>query len=374
MKKIFLSTIVLSLICSCGHVHHDEEVHNEEHHDHAGEIVLSAEMAQQAGVKVKTVRRSEFCETIRTSGTILAAQGEEHVLVANVAGVVALGQKVSEGMKVKAGSELFVLSSKNLESGSAAQKAKINFETAQNDYERALKLLDEQIVSKKEFNAIKQNYETAKLAFEALHESSNGKGVAVKSPIDGYIKACMVNEGDYVAVGQPLAPVTKVQRLRIKADVPGRYVSKLQSIRSVNFKTVYDDRVYSLDEMNGKLLAYGKTFEDGSNFIPVTFEFDNIGNVVPGCYVDAYLQGIRKSNVLVLPKTAITEEQGLYFVYLQMDETCYTKKEVKTGSTNGNEIEILSGIADGDKVVYEGALQVKLASVAKSIPGHTHSH
>ena len=56
------------------------------------------------------------------------------------------------------------------------------------------------------------------------------------------------------------------------------------------------------------------------------------------------------------PRTALTEEQGIYFVYLQLDEEGYKKQEVTLGADNGKNVQILTGIKPGDRVVTERAL------------------
>ena len=78
--------------------------------------------------------------------------------------------------------------------------------------------------------------------------------------------------------------------------------------------------------------------------------------------------------VLSVPHTALTEEQGIYFVYVQLDEECYARREVKLGADNGREVALLSGIHPGERVVMQGAYHVRLASVSKAIPGHSHEH
>ena len=79
-------------------------------------------------------------------------------------------------------------------------------------------------------------------------------------------------------------------------------------------------------------------------------------------------------NVLSLPRTALTEEQGSFFVYLNVDEEGYRKQEVTLGADNGKNVQILSGLKAGDRVVVEGANQVRLAGISTAIPGHTHNH
>jgi RND family efflux transporter MFP subunit len=188
----------------------------------------------------------------------------------------------------------------------------------------------------------------------------------------GYVKNLLVKEGDYVSVGQPLATVTQNNRLFLRADVSERYYKYLNNISSANFKTPYDNHVYELEALNGKLLSYGKSA--GSFYVPVTFSFDNKGDIIPGSFVEIYLLSKQMDDALVLPIEALTEEQGLYFIYIQKCEESYKKQEVKLGASNGKEVQILSGVQPGDKVVVKGAYHVKLASASNALPAHSHEH
>ena len=167
---------------------------------------------------------------------------------------------------------------------------------------------------------------------------------------------------------------TQNRRLFLRADVSEKYYGYLHSIQSANFKTPYDNKVYELGELKGHLLSYGKASGGTSFYVPVTFEFDNRGDVIPGSYVEVYLLSSEMPDVLALPVTALTEEQGLYFIYLQLDEEGYKKQEVTLGANDGKEVQILTGLKAGDRVVTKGAYQVKLASASNAIPAHSHEH
>ena len=72
---------------------------------------------------------------------------------------------------------------------------------------------------------------------------------------------------------------------------------------------------------------------------------------------------------------AITEQQGKHYVYVKLDEECYEKRLVTIGNSNGDEIEILSGLTRKDEVVTKGAIIVKLAESSGAVPeGHSHNH
>lgn len=375
---IFMGALAACMLGSCGghegHDHESEGEAKEAHAAHADEIVLTPEKAQAAGVQVEEVQPAAFRSVIPTSGQVLAAQGDEATVVAAVSGVVNFTRSLIEGTQVSAGMALLTVSSQHIQEGDPVKRARIAYETAKSEYERAAKLVDKQIVSQKDFNQLKENYENARIAYEALSPSKDGKGVAVKSPIGGYVKSCLVKEGDYVTVGQPLLTVTQTRRLQLKAEVSERYYAELKSIVSANFTTTYDDKVYRLDDLKGRLLSYGKSSGDASYYIPVTFEFDNRGDVIPSSFVEVYLLSEERQGVISLPVSAITEEQGLNFVYLQVDAECYKKQEVKLGMNDGCRVEVLSGLKGGEKVVTVGAMHVKLAAAGNTIPGHTHNH
>lgn len=371
-----------------GHDHGVEAVahdHAREGHDHeaevaahgagaSDEIVVSPEKAEAAGIVVETVRPAAFREVIATSGQVLPVQGSERTLVANVAGVVSFPRPLVEGMAVRAQAPLLTLSSAHLQDGDPAERARIAYETAKTEYERAQRLVDDRIVSQKDFNTIRERYENARLAYEALLPSGNGQGVAVRAAESGYVKACLVKEGDYVTVGQPLVTLVRNDRLYLRADVPERYYSRLADVSMAHFRTSDSDTVYRLDDWHGRLLAYGQATGGGSYYVPVTFELDNPGNVLPGAYAEVFLLGRERAEVISVPRSALTEEQGVHFVYLQLDASCYRKQAVTLGATDGQRVEIRSGLQGGERLVTRGAIHVKLASASNAIPAHTHNH
>lgn len=384
MKNYILTgTLCMFLFGGCGeHAHdhehenhdHEAEIHAEEKTAHSDEIVLTPEKAKAAGVEAEVIHPGAFREVIQAGGQILSAQGQEATVVAASSGVVSFSRKIAEGIEVGQGSELLSVSAEHIQEGDPVRKAKVVYEKAKEEYERAEKLVGSQIVSQKEFAALREAYQNARLTYEALLPSKSGKGVAVKAPIGGFVKNCLVKEGDYVTVGQPLMTVTQMRRLVLKADVSERYYAQLPRIVSANFKTPYNNKVYCLENLGGKVLSFGKSSGDTSYYVPVTFEFDNRGDMVPGAFVEVFLLSGERQGFISLPESALTEEQGLYFVYLKLDDECYKKQEVQLGTSNGERVEILSGLKDGDTVVTRGAIHVKLAAASNAIPAHSHNH
>ncbi len=378
-----------------GHVHdhegHEHGAHeNHAGHDHSGhshegdihsegegspdEIILSAESAAAAGVKAETIMPGKFRSVLEVSGRIMPAPGNESTVVANVPGVVSFAAPLVEGSRVNEGSPMFTISSSNLQDGDPVQRARIAYETAQKEYERAAKLVEDNIVSRQEYEAAKGRYETARLTYEALAADGSGNGTAVKSPASGYVESCLVKKGDYVSVGTPLATVLSGNSMYLKADVSERYLSRLPGVKSANFRLSYSDKVFSTAGLDGRLLGYGRSTNETNAYIPVTFAINATDDILAGAYAQIWLLSEERDGVISLPVEAITEEQGHNFVYIQLDPTCYKKQEVTLGATDGNRYEILSGLNGGETVVTHGAIHVKLASASNAIPAHSHSH
>lgn len=388
---LFAGVCSTLLLFSCGAGSHDHPAHGDEHADapdvhaeapdahaegasHSDEIVLPAAKAEAAGVESEPAVPGQFHGVIKTGGQILPASGDEAMVAASAAGIVSLACDLYEGTPVKKGQPLFSLLSGNLQDGNSIGRARVAYEAARDEYERASRLVDSKIVSQKDFLKIRENYENARIAYEALRPNADGTGVSVTAPFDGYIKDMSVKEGDYVSTGAPMVTVAQDRRLVLKADLSQRYYGLRGEITSANFRTPYSEETFSLGDLSGRLVSSGRNVSGTSYYIPVTFEFDNIGKVVPGSFAEVWLLTRTRDNVISLPESAFTEEQGVHYVYIRIDEDCYRKQVVTLGESDGERTEVISGVSAGDNVVVKGACHVKLASASNVIPAHSHNH
>lgn len=380
--SLFVLAVCMAACGSKGH-DHDHEDETEQHageagddHDHGDEIILTPEKARAAGVKVETIMPGTFHGVIHTSGKVLSASCDETTVVATISGRVSYKNHVSEGLKVAGGMQLFSITSAGMQvaDGDPVQRARIDYERAERDYTRARLLIKDRIISEKDLAVAKAEYEAARLTYTSVQKTRSAGGVVVTAPRGGYVKQCLVAGGDYVEAGQPLAVITQNKHLYLRAEIPEREFKELNKIRCAKFRTSYSDRLYDITDMGGHIQSYGRSAEVNNSYIPVVFEFNNTGDVVQGSYAEIYLITQERENVLTLSLTALTEEQGVHYIYIQVDKEGYRKQEVTLGESDGERVEILSGLKKGDKVVTKGAIQVKLASAANAIPAHNHNH
>jgi cobalt-zinc-cadmium efflux system membrane fusion protein len=145
-------------------------------------------------------------------------------------------------------------------------------------------------------------------------------------------------------------------------------------VKSANFKTVYDGKVYDTQSLNGKLVSYGKNVNHEDHLIPVVFEIDNRGEIIPGSLVEIFMRSNTIANALVIPISALVEEQGTFYVYVQTAGESFEKRELKLGGNDGQYVQILSGVSNGERIVTKGSYQVKLATMSGAVPAHGHEH
>lgn len=356
------------------HHHDDEDVvddnQNHEAHDNPNGIEFSESKQALFNIQTQKVELAPFASVITCSGEILPSSANEATLVAPVSGrVVISGKTLVSGAQFAKGHEIVTITSDGV-GEDLAKKAEAEFEAAKNEYLRDSILLNDNIISMNHFEQSKLNYQNAKLAYEDLQRRGlkNG-GAKVSSPMQGYLKNMLVKQGEYVEVGQPIAVVSQNLRLVLRVDVSTRFAGNLGNIASANFRASGNE-VSELSKMQGRLLSVGKSAEN--NFVPVYFEFQNDGTVLPGSFVDVFLKLQTSQNCISLPAKSLIEQQGTHTVYIRLDEDCFEPRDVRIGLTDGINTQILSGLTPGDEVVTNGAMKIRLAS-ATTIP-HAHNH
>lgn len=293
------------------------------------------------------------------------------MVTATSSGIVNFRSNITEGSQVGNGTVIARISAKGMAGGDTNEAARIALEAAKREFDRVTPLHAEGIISTKDYNAAKQAYEQALAAY-----SGNESGSSAVSHQNGVITQLMVREGQYVEAGQPIAILSGNTRLTLRADLPEKYYNFLPTVSTANYRPTYSQEIVSLADLNGRLVSNpSAAAATQSGYIPLYFSFDNNGHAVPGAFAEVYLIGARRSGVITVPVSAISEQQGQKFVYVQKCEESYEKRPVKLGYSDGKNIEVLSGVNAGDKVVSEGMTFVKLAETSGVVPeGHSHTH
>jgi len=346
--------------------------------DAAEGISFLKEQAWKIEFASSKAKRSPFQQIIKTTGSLLPAVNMEKQIVAQSNGIVHFhSQDIVPGKTIKKNDAIFNLSGEGLAGNNISTQfteAKTNLEKAKSAFERAETLHKDQIISEKEYIKAKSDFENASVNYKSINKDYNSNGFLISSPVTGFICDVYVNEGQYVQKGDVLAKVDQGSKLLLKADVYQKHLQQLKHINSANFKLPYSDKVFDTEDLNGRLVAYGKDIHEDDYTTPLYFEIDLTPELYAGSFVEVYLKSERTSNVVHIQKSAVLEDQGLKYVFVQLSGESFEKRFVNIGISNGREVEITSGIKAGERVVSKGAYFVKLASMAGALPAHAHEH
>ncbi|MCT4603739.1 MAG: efflux RND transporter periplasmic adaptor subunit [Marinifilum sp.] len=358
-------------------------------HDEANNAVLQKETSGNAISFLKEqawkidfsttrVKNTNFQNIIKTTGTLQPAVNMQKQIVAKTNGIVHFSSTdIVAGKTLKKNTPLFTITGKELAGSNLSTlytEAKVELEKAKAEFERANSLREDKIVTEKSYLEAKSAYENAKVKFNSINKNFNANGLSILSPINGFISNIFVNEGQFVEKGTVLAKVDQGSKLMLKADVYQKHLQELAHIKSAHFKLPYRDKIFSTDELNGRLIAYGKDIDEADYTTPLYFEVDLTPELYSGSFVEVYLKSEKTSHVLHIEKSAILEDQGLKYVFVQTGGESFEKRFITIGANNGREVEILKGLNEDDRVVTQGAYFVKLASLAGSLPAHSHEH
>ena len=371
-----------------GHSHesHDshEDTHAHEAHSHdAGEhpentVSFSKEQSWKIDFATAVAENSSFGGAVKVAARVAPTPNNFTTVVATTAGRVQFAGNIVEGKAVAAGEALFVLDGSNVTDNDAAVKyaeAESDYLVAKSNFARKSELYKNMIVSQREYEEAQAALTRAEAKFYSMQQTySQGNGSVLKAPYAGALSSLLVGNGDYVQAGTPLAVVQRAGAVNIVADVPMRHAQVLGNIVSVNIETSRG-KVYTMAEAGACVTAVGRAVNNCA-MLPVTVTANNVPGLFPGSIVTLHIaSGTAAASNVVLPRTALVEEMGNYFVFVQHTPVSFEKREVEPGATDGVNVQILKGVHAGERVVTKGGVSLKLSQGAAALDPHAgHVH
>ena len=169
----------------------------------------------------------------------------------------------------------------------------------------------------------------------------------LKSPIDGILAKYFVDVGGMVSQQTPVCIISDTSKVRIVFSVAENVVNKIQKNSYVRFEVEGKTFV-------SKNLQLSNYIDPVSRSMEVRVVLDNPnGDLKSGSFVKGELVFYEKS-ALVVPSEAVLDVDNKKVVYVVKEDKTVEEREVKTGLRYKNYTEILSGIKQGEKVVYKG--------------------
>ena len=359
-------------------------VYDAEHHHHANShehgsnmVTFPKEQSWKIDFSTEKVTIRPLNEVVKGAARVSNAPENVTTIVAATSGRVRYNNAVAVGRAVKAGESLFIMETGDVTDDNAAIKfaeAESRYNFAKAEYERKSQLVKTQIIPLGEYQAAEASYLQAKVVYENLSKNFKEGKMFLKSPVAGYISDISVASGDYVSEGTPLATLQRDGELQLFCEVSVRHALALRNVVDANIE-LNDGTCYSLAQVDGRIAGVGRAIQNDCNMIPVTVMAKNLKGVVPGNVVNMYLVAPSDKSAIVVPRSALVEEMGRFFVFVQHTPIMFEKRLVTLGVNDGKCVQILSGVAEGERVVTNGAVSLKLAQGAGALDPHAgHVH
>ena len=182
----------------------------------------------------------------------------------------------------------------------------------------------------------------------------------IVSPLDGRVGLRLVDQGNYVTPGDStgLVVITQIQPISVLFTVPEdnlqAIAKRLQSGATLPVTAL--DRSGANKLADGTLTTFDSQIDPTTGTIKLRGQFPNESKTLyPNQFVNIRLLLDTHKDVVTMSTAGIQRGVPGTFVYLIKDDSTVTVRPVKLGVTDGNRVEVLSGLEPGDRVVIDGA-------------------
>jgi len=321
--------------------------------------------------------RSDLGDPVR-KGQVLVSLVQDEFLQRKEQARAELDQ-VSARLGIPPGSEVA-----EIEKTSLVRKALAEFDNARKDLERRKDLAGKNLIAMKDVDDAEARFLVAEANVRGSREEANNllatlrgkraslaiaekklRDTRVKSPIDGFIESRMVSTGEYVKVGTPLFRIVDDRTIRLLGEVPEFYAASLAAGLAVELSV--DGRPGKT--YRGTLKRISPASNAANRAIQVEGNFPNANRELKSGFFGkaAILLRVDPDGVSV-PKQAVVTFAGVEKVFV-IDNNAARERRVKLGQDLGDRIEIVEGIAAGDRVAVSRTGKLVEGSRVRIDPG-----
>lgn len=342
-KNLFACLLLLGLLAACGSGGPSEETTAEAEDDKKEE-----KETPPVPVEAMTLTRDDVVAVY--SGTATLEADREATVIAKVTGEV-LEILVEEGDLVKANQVLARLDGDRLRF--QMRQSQANLKKLEQDYDRNVDLFERGLISsgafegmKFELDALRAQYELAKLELSYTE---------IRAPIDGVISERHIKVGNNLSINDPVFQLTDLEPLIAYLFVPEREFNKL----SAEQQALITVDALSQEEFIGRVARISPTIDPTTGTFKTTIEVSDYSNrLKPGMFGRFNVVYDRHENAVLLPRNAILDDDRSLSVFAieKSDEgdDIAKRKTIETGISQGEFIEVTSGLDGSETIVVVG--------------------
>jgi RND family efflux transporter MFP subunit len=325
MKRLLIASLAVLSLAACG------------------EKIQPGTAEQKAGAAVKvpvaTARVTEQPVYYEAVGTVTARTAS--TVASKLMGVVR-AVHVHEGDLVKQGDLLVTIDQRQVKA--RLEQAQANAEIAAKEYRRYQQLLKEQSASQQEFDRAEARYREAQAAVDAARVSQ--KDAMVRAPYDGRVTAKMIDPGDLASPGTPFVTIEQEGLFCTDLLLPERYIQALKL--GLEVRVVVP--AMNDEEFPGEVGRIVPSADARSRSFQIKVRMPEGPDFKSGMFARVFIP-VGGTGRLMVPQTAIVTEGQLDGVFAVDDAQIARFRLVRTGKVFGDQVEVLSGLSDGQRYV-----------------------
>jgi membrane fusion protein, heavy metal efflux system len=383
------------ILTACGDAEQDEHAHEEQEASHsedggsdmAGVVTIDPEMLRDLRITTAPAEARLGGEGVTVLGEVKVNEDAYAEIAASFSGRVTR-LLAAPGDRIAEGAPLLEVESNELGKAKAEyMSARARAELARRALERKRGLVDERIAARRELQETEAEASAAEaelgaarvaLTMFGMSDAELARGIerggrlTLRAPISGIVLARGVVNGQAVEPGHTLFRIADLSTLWLTVHAFERDAVRVQAGRTARVAfPALPGRSFS-----GAVAVVGSEVDTTSRTIPIRIELANEeGSLRPGMSATAWLAlGDSGASIVAVPAAALQRTQEGWCVFLPRDDGSFEMRNVGRGRDLGGEVEVLSGIAAGEKVVVDGAFLLKAeAEKARGEGGH-HDH
>jgi membrane fusion protein, heavy metal efflux system len=356
-------------------------------------------MEQQWLIKLKLAKaeEAEMAPQIRSTGRVVPVPAKHAVVAPPVGGIIQTGTIPRIGQQVAKGQHLATL----LQTPTAAEAAQIHIENtrieaerrrltqlemeakarleeATHDLGRSQRLYEKKAYSAKALEADELARTAAAAQLEAIREqlkalqaaAPNNSTYDVLAPLSGTIVSVSKSTGEQVAPGEAIMEIVALDTVWVEAPIFEKDLGRIGK----DIRAIFTTAAFPQKEFQGRLISINKVVESDSRAAKAIFEVPNrSGELSIGMQANVRLDAGSRVPVLLIPKEAVLDNEGKKIVYVLITGEEFERRDVVVGDEYGGKVAIVSGVKPGERVVTQGAYQLKLQELRPANAGaHTH--
>jgi membrane fusion protein (multidrug efflux system) len=223
---------------------------------------------------------------------------------------------------------------------------KASYDLAASTYRRMTQLFNDGVISKQELDNARANYEVTKANIDVSDDS-----LRVKAELSGYITQLNVKPTDNVKKEEPLFTVSNLDLIEAQIWASSQEVERLKLGQKVTIE-------WEGKQLEGSISQIGKIMDIEKRAFEVKALFKNTGRILTsGITVDVSIETYYNPQAIMVRRKDMITEGGKRYVYV-VSKGLAVKRMVKVGATQGNAVEIKSGLKPGELLVTEGSKMV----------------